>query len=46
MRNACIVRRPKAKRPDGKSENRWKDNIKMDLKVIGWEGVDCSSGCL
>jgi hypothetical protein len=21
--------------------HRWYDNIKMDLREIGWEGVDC-----
>jgi hypothetical protein len=24
----------------GKPRNRWKDNIKMNLKEIGWEDVD------
>jgi hypothetical protein len=24
----------------GRSRPRWGDNIKMDLKEIGWEGVD------
>jgi hypothetical protein len=28
------------KRPVGRSSRRWQDNIRMDLKEIGWEGVD------
>jgi hypothetical protein len=24
----------------GRSRNKWKDNIKMYLKEIGWSGVD------
>jgi hypothetical protein len=26
----------------GRSRYRWKDNIKIDLKGIGWEGVNWS----
>jgi hypothetical protein len=42
MRNeyTMLVRNPEGKRPLGNPENRWKDNIKMYLKEIGWEGVD------
>jgi hypothetical protein len=28
-------------RPFGRHVCRWEDNIKMDLKEIGGEGVDC-----
>jgi hypothetical protein len=28
------------KRPLGKPRCRWVDNIKMDLREIGWDGVD------
>jgi hypothetical protein len=28
------------KRPLGRPRRRWVDNIKMDLKEIGWDGVD------
>jgi hypothetical protein len=28
------------KRPFGRNGGRWKDNIRMDLTEIGWEGVD------
>jgi len=41
MRNACntSVRKPEGKRPLGRSRHRWEDNIRMDLKEIGCEGV-------
>jgi hypothetical protein len=26
--------------PLGRPKRRWVDNIKMDLREIGWEGVD------
>jgi hypothetical protein len=29
------------RRPTGKPRRRWKDNIKMDFKEIGWEDVAC-----
>jgi hypothetical protein len=28
------------KRPLGRSTRRWEDNIKMDLRDIGWRGMD------
>jgi hypothetical protein len=28
------------KRPLGRSRHGWEDNIKMDLRGIGWGGVD------
>jgi hypothetical protein len=28
------------KRPLGRPRRRWVDNIKMDLREIGWEGMD------
>jgi hypothetical protein len=27
-------------RPLGRPRHRWVDNIKMDLREIGWDGVD------
>jgi hypothetical protein len=41
MRNAykILVRKPKGKIPVGRPRHRWEDNIGMDLKVVGWEGV-------
>jgi hypothetical protein len=29
------------KRTTGMAKHTGKDNIKMDLKEIGWKGVDC-----
>jgi transposase len=34
------VRKPEGKRPLGRPRRRWVDNIKMDLREIGWDGVD------
>jgi hypothetical protein len=28
------------KRPIGRPRFRWDDNIKIDLRVIGWGGID------
>jgi hypothetical protein len=27
-------------RPLGRPKHRWVDNIKMDLREIGWDGID------
>jgi hypothetical protein len=35
-----LVGKPEGKRPLGKTRRRWEDNIKMDIKEIGWEYVD------
>jgi hypothetical protein len=32
--------KPEGKRPLGRPRCRWVDNIKMDLREIGWDGVD------
>jgi hypothetical protein len=34
-----MVRKPEEKRPLGRPRHRWVDNIKMDLKEIGWDGM-------
>jgi hypothetical protein len=34
------VGKPEGKRPLGRSKRRWVDNIKMDLREIGWDGMD------
>jgi hypothetical protein len=34
------VGKSERKIPLGKSRCRWVDNIKMDLKKIGWDGMD------
>jgi hypothetical protein len=35
-----LVVRPKGKRPLGRPRHRWEDNIKMDLREIGVNGVN------
>jgi hypothetical protein len=41
-RNAyrILVGKPEGKRPLGRSRRRWADNIKMDLRETGWDGVE------
>jgi hypothetical protein len=43
-RNAyrILVGKPEGKRPLGRPRCRWVDNIKMDLREIGWDGRDGS----
>jgi hypothetical protein len=42
MRNAynILVRKRDGKRPLGRPRHRWEDSIRIDLREIGWEGVD------
>jgi hypothetical protein len=42
MRNAykILVGKPEEKRPFGRPRRRCEDNIRMDLREIGWESVD------
>jgi transcription termination factor 2 len=35
-----LVGKAERKRPLGRPRCRWVDNIKMDLREIGWDGVD------
>jgi hypothetical protein len=35
-----LVGKPEGKRPLGRPRRRWVDNIKMDLREIGWDGED------
>jgi hypothetical protein len=41
-RNACriLVGMPEGKRPLRRPRRRCVDNIKMDLREIGWDGMD------
>jgi hypothetical protein len=41
-RNACgmFVGNPEGKRPRGRPRRRWVNNIKMDLRETGWDGID------
>jgi hypothetical protein len=35
-----LVGMPEGRRPLGRPRRRWEDNIKMDLREIGFGGVD------
>jgi hypothetical protein len=35
-----LVRKPEGKRPRERPKRRWVDRIRMDLREIGWVGVD------
>jgi hypothetical protein len=35
-----LVGNQEGKRPLGRPRRRWVDNIKMDLREIGWDGID------
>jgi hypothetical protein len=41
-RNAyrILVGKPEGKRPPGRPRRRWEDNIKMELRGIGWGGTE------
>jgi hypothetical protein len=41
-RNASriLVGKPEGKKPLGRPTRRWVDNTKMDLREIGWDGVE------
>jgi hypothetical protein len=34
-----LMGKPEGKRPLGRPRRRWVDNIKMDLREIGWDGM-------
>jgi hypothetical protein len=34
------VGKPEGKKPLGRPRHRWEDDIKMDLREIGWGGMD------
>jgi hypothetical protein len=34
------IEKPEGKRPLERPRHRWEDNIRMDLREVGWEGVD------
>jgi hypothetical protein len=36
----CVYSIDEGKRPLGRPRRRWVDNIKMDLREIGWDGMD------
>jgi hypothetical protein len=41
-RNAyrILVGKPEGRRPLGRPRRKWVDNIKLDLREIGWDGMD------
>jgi hypothetical protein len=38
--NLILVGKPEGKRPLGRPRRRWVENIKIDLREIGWDGMD------
>jgi hypothetical protein len=36
----ALVGKPEGGRPLGRPRHRWEDNIKMDLREVGWGGMD------
>ena len=42
IRGTCGVSagRPEIRRPLGRPKRRWEDSIKMDLREVGWGGMD------
>jgi hypothetical protein len=46
MKNAykLLVGKSERMRPLRRPTRRWEDNIKIDLREIGWEGVDWIRG--
>jgi hypothetical protein len=41
-RNAyrILVGKQEGKRPQGRPRRRWVNNIKLDLRETGWDGID------
>jgi hypothetical protein len=41
-RNAysILIGKPEGKRPLGRPRSTWVDNVKMDLRKMGWGGMD------
>jgi hypothetical protein len=35
-----VISAAKRKRPLGRRRRRWEDNIRVDVREVGWEGVD------
>jgi hypothetical protein len=36
----ALVGKPERRRLLGRRRRRWKDNIKMDIREVGWGGMD------
>jgi hypothetical protein len=39
-RGMHLVGKAEGKRPLGRPRHRWDDNVRMDLREIGWGGMD------
>jgi hypothetical protein len=39
-RYRILVGKPEGKRPVGRPRRKWVDDIKMNLREIGWDGMD------
>jgi hypothetical protein len=37
------VGKPEGRRPLGRPRSRWEDNIKIDIRDVGWGGMDWSN---
>jgi hypothetical protein len=37
---SILIGKPEGKRPLERTRYRWEDNIRMDFREIGYEGVD------
>jgi len=35
-----LVKKTEGKKPLGRPRHRWEDNIRMDVREIGWEGMN------
>jgi hypothetical protein len=35
-----LMEKPEGRRPLGRPRRGWVDNIKMDIREIGWEGIN------
>jgi hypothetical protein len=38
--HTALVGKPEGRIPLGRPRRRWEDNIKMDLREVGWGGMD------
>jgi hypothetical protein len=36
----ALVGKPEGRRPLGRPRRRWENNMKMDLREVGWGGMD------
>ena len=36
----ALVGKPEERRPLGRPRRRWENNIKMDLREVGWGSID------